>query len=109
MNTTQPATHTPGPWHIGQSREWDDGELHEQLAVYSAEGVKTAKVETWLKHCREESEANARLIAAAPELLAALKALLPILDNDSPLARAYEDVGQLAQAALAKAEGVDHA
>ena len=77
MNTTKPVTHTPGPWHIGQSREWDDdGEPYDQLAIYSAEGVKVAKVETWLKHAREESEANAQLISLTPDLVNALRGML---------------------------------
>jgi hypothetical protein len=48
---------------------------------------------------------DAPLVAAAPELLVALKALLPILDNDGALPRAYDDIGDLARAAVAKAEG----
>lgn len=51
-----------------------------------------------------EGEANARLIAAAPELLAVLKDLLEISRNDSdhPKHDSYYDE---ARAVLAKAEG----
>ena len=57
------AGHTPGPW-----RASDDGR------VFWAEptGPNTARHTTLAREC---SNANARLIAAAPELLAALEAL----------------------------------
>jgi hypothetical protein len=45
------------------------------------------------------------LIAAAPEMLEALKAIQPILWNDGPLVAAYQDAGRLIESALAKAEG----
>lgn len=57
-----------------------------------------------------EHEANARLIAAAPDLLAALKALLreePLTYEGSTDAKLYCSVDALAaaRAAIAKAEG----
>jgi hypothetical protein len=52
-----------------------------------------------------EAEANAQLIAAAPELLASAKAVLaqygPPADYDEPVAQLWRDL----QAAIAKAEG----
>jgi hypothetical protein len=62
-------------------------------------------IQSW--GCGEDAEtslANARLIAAAPDLLAALKALAPILDNDGPLVAAYADIEPLVRAAILKAE-----
>lgn len=54
--------HTPGPWHIQVRKEgWD---IHEPI---SAGGFKIAHANT---------ELNARLIAAAPQLLEALSLLL---------------------------------
>ena len=86
--------HTPGPWHchfLGQIEELDDG---GGLAT----GITTASIDefnkegdrgdliAWVPHDRNE-EANANLIASAPELLAALKqcreALLHICHNSA--------------------------
>ena len=59
--TTQP-THTPGPWHIG---------MRPGPMVYGQLGEQVAD-------CRglDESQYNARLIAACPDMLEALKDLL---------------------------------
>ena len=59
--------HTPGPWFVR--------ELHEDQAEIILEGIERghaiATVSTWGE---AELKANAQLIAAAPELLAALNA-----------------------------------
>jgi hypothetical protein len=68
MPTTQTATHTPGPWDIdarGQGRPII-------MAHHSPHGPM-AVCEMRYKPTLEEAEANARLIAAAPDLLAALR------------------------------------
>lgn len=62
-NMTQ--THTPGPWF--ESAE--DGDK-----ICDSNGYPVAEIDT--PRCESETNANARLIAAAPEMLAALKALL---------------------------------
>lgn len=49
----------------------------------------------------EEQEANARLIAAAPELLEALRALLQ--EMETPRSRKASDAWDAARAAIAKA------
>jgi hypothetical protein len=49
-------------------------------------------------------EANARLIAAAPELLQALKAIVRHADSDQGRRVTHEDI-DLARAAIAKATG----
>jgi hypothetical protein len=54
----------------------------------------------------ERAEANAALIAAAPELLEALKGILPAFDNESTrtIRKVYADRIEAAEAAIAKAE-----
>jgi hypothetical protein len=52
----------------------------------------------------EEMNANARLIAAAPELLAALKNLMPLWDRDD-VRDGYAAEFTAAEDAIAKAEG----
>lgn len=60
--------HTPGPWHVGD---------HRGIIVYDVNGIAIADAKTFHgKHGEGAAEANARLIAAAPELLEALIALV---------------------------------
>jgi hypothetical protein len=64
--------HTPGPWEIGDHMQiWSDhcdGPL--------AETIPNAKPGV--------NESNARLIAAAPELLAACEGVLGVLNHGTP-------------------------
>lgn len=65
-------THTPGPW----SCDYGD------FAAYCQTGAEVCEVtkgnhDDGTKISDDEMEANLRLVAAAPELLAALKAHLP--------------------------------
>lgn len=83
MTTT--TKHTPGPWRI---RPVDYGvETRENfiqvLRVVSADGSKLISRLTEYSHAAatEEEKANARLIAAAPELLRALKEIAEIGGN----------------------------
>lgn len=59
------AKHTPGPWHYQKE---SDAYTH---IVRDCEGAMIASTPQWSNGI---AEANARLIAAAPELLEALKA-----------------------------------
>lgn len=82
--------HTHGPWHMGT------GGLH----VYDESGahIATCAVPTGARPF-EEYEANARFIAAAPELLAIVERVAAFFDGtDAPL-------GNDARAAIAKARG----
>ena len=104
--------HTPGPYSVGQYGTLDDtGNKVEQLAIYGADGVKIAVVETWLgDQERAESEANAHLIAAAPELFEALLALGQATAPFISVAigsrnRNVQAAINLANAAIRKAEG----
>lgn len=97
--------HTPGPWEICQMTE-DDGPRH--LAVRRLNQARRAVcLVSGLSTVDEEDEANAALIAAAPDLLAAIRGWLAIFNTE----RAY--VSPLVQAAIreslaaiAKAEGL---
>lgn len=57
--------HTPGPWHIG---------MRPGPIVYGPKGEQVADLRGDLLP-KDESAANLRLIAAAPDLLAALRAV----------------------------------
>ena len=85
--------HTPGPWRVVEDR------VPASLEVYSG---KTAIAECWRRAETETELANARLIAAAPELLDALQ----YLANVCPAINAQgEEAHQRASAAVAKAVG----
>lgn len=88
--TTQ---HTPGPWAF----------IPETFAIESAEGWPIAGT---LHDITPQREANARLIASAPELLAALQSLTTWVEEPA-LDEAGEDGKQnrlgIAKAAIAKA------
>ena len=86
---------TPGPWRI----------------VRYCEAIEIANVADLLHfYGGETAEANAALIAAAPELYAALEAFLgwaqsPLEDSGEKLAAELDQVTVYAYAALAKARG----
>lgn len=94
------AQHTPGPWHYELTVE------ETSFQVYALESDWIVEVEIDDFRTDEIAEANARLIAAAPELLAALRRV-----HDMALIRGGEHnsgwtaVLAAAGVALDKAEG----
>lgn len=86
--------HTPGPWIL------------EQDTVFIGE---TRKVQPVLYHGDSEGMANARLIAAAPDLLSALNLLLDKLHAHCPGLRECEYTESAitkAEMAVAKSKGI---
>lgn len=93
--------HTPGTWKV------DGGEGVMDLEIRHIDGRSIAVI-TGYRGTVDENAANANLIAAAPELLAALIACredvaTPISDN--PWAVKQRKAHQMADAAIAKAKG----
>ncbi len=70
---TKTQTRTPGPWVVH-----DDSNLVWPLV--ETEGGKHIVARWVMGRSRHQAEANARLIAAAPDLLAALKRANDMLD-----------------------------
>lgn len=88
--------HTPGPWgNIGGNGRLLD--IPIRATDLEKLGVSLVYIITDSPHRREVAQANARLIAAAPDLLEALQDLL-FFDNGKPEFDA-------ARAAIAKATG----
>lgn len=91
--------HTPGPWNV--TGVMVDGEPHPEICigVHTPHGPLTVAVALG---GLEGQEANALVLAAAPELLAALQAVLPwaaeLINDNHPAMKA-------AKAAIAKATG----
>lgn len=85
--------HTPGPWRV----------TYDGTAYFVQEHLKTEvlSVDEHGNPCKwsKEREGNARLIAAAPDLLEALKATVADTAHSSP------DLRNQALAAIAKATG----
>lgn len=87
--------HTPGPWKVVNF----DGNVSSEIRAENGVmvGNPYGPAGRWAE-VREEHEANANLIAAAPDLLEACKEAYRIIHND-----AY--VNDLLKKAIAKAEG----
>ena len=87
--------HTQGPWYF-------DPETDEVTCTWRANKAGIAVVETgWAEPLETEQQANARLIAASPDLLSALQAVADFIGGkpDAP-----EPFGMVS-AAIAKALG----
>ena len=83
-------THTPGPWY-----------LHDGLMGYEIHNKNLIVAHITTEPNAVSEDANARLIAAAPELLEALEALIGA-DGPDYIRSKYWD---MARAAIAKARG----
>jgi len=107
MQTEQTAQHTPGPWNVDMWEYPQDD--RRELVIQTA--TNRLAVLDWDQGqdnpytiADNEARANARLIAAAPELLAALERMAdawPAQTPDSP----HFDAHIQARAAIAKAKG----
>jgi hypothetical protein len=107
------ASHTPGPWEINEG----DGMAIAKVSLFAITAPCTAEVGSGLS--KEENLANARLIAAAPDLLVACQRLISFCSHrdgtlgsfDHWITTFVEDGSTLtecvtlARAAIAKAEG----
>src|SRR5690242_7581409 len=69
----EPIEHTPGPWRVSNA--------HGLCVAAAGVGV-IADLDDELIAQPQHAEANARLIAAAPELLACLKEALELIQED---------------------------
>ena len=104
MGDAMSAQHTPGPWVVGNL------DKNDQRLVRG----EHFEIATCWHHCvgsiEKEMEANARLIAAAPELLEALEQVL-IEYDEVDLAdhepQSFTSAINEARAAIAKAKGGD--
>lgn len=95
---TQQAQHTPGPW------QYDDNECPW---VFDQSGNTVAKIFSSKPDgvfLGDETKANARLIAAAPELLEALQAMVAMYAPRGGRI-VFDDPSDAARAAIAKAKG----
>lgn len=115
--------HTPGPWRLDRRQScWAIVDASGQDVAYQDDAPRFHAGEpcgsiTSRGRTAEELEANAALIAAAPDLLAALKTCREALawyeTQDNERHERYLEPPsaelQQADAAIAKAQGVTHA
>jgi hypothetical protein len=99
---TSQGTHTPGPWRVT--------EYGGEIAIHAEDNTKIALPEKWFASDRAEAVANAALIAAAPDLLAALERLANAVDAHCRAITTaalieLDDATIDARAAIAKAKG----
>ncbi len=114
--------HTPGPWSVSESHS-DSHDVLDADGFPVAETPAIAVLEGWSKRFpklghwahggsstkRERGEgeamANARLIAAAPELLAVLESLTDHCAKHGSVPRSLDTVWSAAMSAIRKARG----
>ena len=94
MNTK----HTPGPWIAHEGAIFQE-KPHGEVSPLICDTINGRKF------TGEERGANARLIAAAPELLDALQSLLARVSSDIIANQCWHEEQRAARAAIAKATG----
>jgi hypothetical protein len=107
--TTQNAQHTPGPWTVS---DWNQA---PSTAVIGSDASCIARTFSPLAGTIKDAQANARLIAAAPDLLAALEAHRQVIDSmyedgliiQDSMPQAYFQAERNADSAIRRARGED--
>ena len=99
--------HTPGPWSVGNTRHYEHSGGVDGVEVAVHYGPKES-LGNCIAHCfghgaAGDAEADARLIAAAPDLLAALKTV--VANAPDPYCAITRYIDAQCRAAIAKAEG----
>lgn len=104
--------HTPGPWRVeeGTTLIWGNCNQDDQTNYglgYPIAECRLTPTASWAKgpSTYEEADANACLIAAAPEMLEALKSLVDDLSHFTDVSESIFHSLDLADAVIAKAEG----
>lgn len=102
--------YTPGPWRIVFDEYGGYDSMSSAYEIHDSDDKDLAVLDTHKDGESKQHEANARLIASAPELLEALKTLLAGVvwdsDKDVPIIEwcTRSDEIKAARAAVAKAE-----
>lgn len=96
------AKHTPGPWRLIVDRKSTPGGWTVERPLIGTDGWTIADM---LAVNTPERAANARLIAAAPELLAAIERAIAALHSDGAPALQRDRALAVLDAALVAASG----
>jgi len=96
--------HTPGPWQFITQTDWP----HTQIVHVTAPNwgvIANLRLDPGMPHLVEQQQANLRLIAAAPELLAFAREFLTDYQSEDGMATMKHYAGK-AHAAIAKYLGL---
>ena len=91
--------YTPGPWI------YDAGAFYAKCQLNERGMTRESPIAEMLNGREDDYEANARLIAAAPELLEACELALKVLEQSGMITRQLLDADRKLRAAIAKAKG----
>lgn len=98
----------PGPWEVLYTADENPGDGFTECRVVTKSNVDNPARRTIAILCDDvtgnRNKENARLIAAAPEMLALLKRMHALLTDKSSFEKVF---GEGIKAAIAKAEGRD--
>lgn len=106
--------HTPGPWIVGHPYLWYGKYFLPMGLSHSLAGGRVTKQIAAIGVGREkevsaEEQANARLIAAAPDLLTTLREIdaapASMVNDSESLRHSIKTIQAMARSAIAKAEG----
>jgi len=67
--------HTPGPWRLNENNNWKTNPFSITVRKPGVHSTTIVNIPTRMTVPPQEQQANARLIAAAPDLLEALQTL----------------------------------
>ena len=96
--------HTPGPWRVSSALPTKT----RGIDILAGHSRMTASVYLHPHYMADDAaadHANAKLVAAAPDLLAALQAIIDLDDGDAPDLWHFEKEFDAGRAAIAKALG----
>ena len=118
MYVSKNATHTPGPWKVDTGNDGDGIRVYQQRCRPELHGAQPLIAaldpgRDWIAVPDTELGYNARLIAAAPDLLAALEQCLTgdganclAYGTDTPsMRRRFAEINRIATEAIRKAKG----
>lgn len=118
-SNTMKTEHTAGPWSVATDEDWDGATVYAGKS-YPAHARVVAVCEgsdipgQWGECRTEEAKANARLIASAPDLMAALEGCITsegaacfgdMKNHPEWMQRRLYAISDIARAAITKAKG----
>ena len=95
--------HTPGPWLLNHNTNWKTNPFSVTVRKPGVHNTTVANIPTRMTIPPQEQQANARLIAAAPDLLAALIKLIDAIGRMP--SNAADGLADQAREVIAKATG----
>ncbi len=98
------ATHTPGPWHAFEQCSYSATKGLFEIDANHPSGNRQTIAVTPFAGDGHELWANARLIAAAPDMYEAMKAILAVINDPRPIFPGTA-IGDKLREILAKVDG----